>query len=378
MLKNYRSLIFYIVNLAVFAGLMYLLIESEKTADFKNHVTATNIVHESAWDNFSKTIHENLTHPLAILLLQIITIVFTARTFGFIFNKIGQPTVIGEILAGIFLGPSLMGMWFPEYSDFLFPKESLGNLQFLSQVGVVLFMFVIGMELDLKVLKTKARDAIFISHTSIIISFLLGMGLAKFLYEDFAPESINFTSFSLFMGSAMSITAFPVLARILQERDLTKTKLGSLALTTAASDDLTAWCILAAVIAIVKAGTVTSALFIIAMALIYVVLMLKLVQPFVKKLGEVYSNRESLSLNIVAAVFGILLISSLVTEIIGIHALFGAFLAGVIMPPSIGFRRILTDKVESVSLGLLLPLFFVLTGLRTQIGLLNDSHLWMI
>jgi Kef-type K+ transport system membrane component KefB len=266
----------------------------------------------------------------------------------------------------------------PEYSLFLFPKESLGNLQLLSQIGLVLFMFVIGMELDLKLLKNKAQDAVVISHASIIIPYALGMGLAFFLYEEFAPQTIDFTSFSLFMGIAMSITAFPVLARIIQERNLTKTKLGSLAITCAAADDITAWCILAAVIAIVKAGSFVSSLFTIAFALGYLLVMLKLVQPFLKRLGEVYSNKESLSLNVVASIFGILIISAFTTEIIGIHALFGAFLAGAIMPASINFRRLIIDKLESVSLGLLLPLFFVFTGLRTQIGLLNDSHLWMV
>ncbi|MGZ4034130.1 MAG: cation:proton antiporter domain-containing protein, partial [Bacteroidia bacterium] len=163
-----------------------------------------------------------------------------------------------------------------------------------------------------------------------------------------------------------------------QERGMTKTKLGAIAITCAAADDITAWCILAAVIAIVKAGSFSSSLFTIILALGYVFVMLKIVQPFVKKIGEVYSNKETLSLNIVAVIFGILLISSFITEVIGIHALFGAFIAGVIMPQSFSFRRILTEKVEYVALGLLLPLFFAFSGLRTQIGLLNDSHSWGI
>jgi len=313
---------------------------------------------------------------MAILLLQILTIIFTARTFGFIFNKIGQPTVIGEIIAGIFLGPSLLGGWIPEFSAFMFPKESLGNLQLLSQIGLVLFMFVIGMELDFKVLKTKTTDALVISHIGIIIPYTMGFGLSFFIYEEFAPTGVGFMSFALFMGIAMSIAAFPVMARIIQERNLTKTKLGTLAITCAASDDITAWCILAVVIAIVKAGTITGALFTIVLSIIYLVVMIKLVQPFLKRLGEVFSNKESLSLNVVAAIFGILLISSFITEILGIHPLFGAFLAGAIMPPSINFRRLIIEKIESVSLGLFLPLFFVFTGLRTQIGLLNTENLW--
>jgi Kef-type K+ transport system membrane component KefB len=327
---------------------------------------------------FQTSFTHNLTHPLAILILQIISIILVSRFFGFIFNKIGQPTVIGEIVAGIVLGPSLMGLFFPEMSEFLFAKASLPNLQFLSQVGLILFMFVIGMELDLKVLRNQAHDAVVISHASIVIPYFLGMGLAYYLYENYAPDNVSFLSFALFMGIAMSITAFPVLARVIQERDLTKTKLGIIAITCAAADDITAWCILAAVIAIVKAGTFVSAIYTIFLALAYVMIMIFAVQPVLKRIGNVYSEKETISKKIVALAFLVLLSSAYVAEIIGIHALFGAFLAGVIMPPNFSFRKIMTDKIEDVSLVLLLPLFFVFTGLRTQIGLLNESHLWMV
>ncbi len=378
-MTRYKHVIFYVAVISGFALLMYWLMMTGKNLETgKVAPVVASGASQSVMSHFKDSIHHNLTLPLSILLLQIITIIFAARTFGFLFNKIGQPTVIGEIIAGVFLGPSMLGTWLPEYSAFLFPKQSLGNLQLLSQVGLVLFMFVIGMELDLKVLKSKAHDAVIISHASIIVPYALGVGLAYGIYREFAPENINFLSFSLFMGIAMSITAFPVLARILQERNLTKTRLGAIAITCAAADDITAWCILAAVIAIVKAGSFMSSLFTITLALVYVFTMLKLVQPFLKRLGEVYSSRESISLGIVGAIFAILLISAFVAEVIGIHALFGAFLAGVIMPSSINFRKILIEKVESISLGLLLPLFFVFTGLRTQIGLLNNGHLWAV
>ncbi len=379
MFRKYNHILFYIVVIGSFLGLMYWIVQTGKPLEAgKVTVLPTAAASHDIIGMFRDAITQSINHPLAILLLQIIAIIITARTFGFLFNKIGQPTVIGEVVAGIFLGPSLMGMWFPEYTAFLFPKTSLPTLQYFSQIGLILFMFVVGMELDLKVLKTKARDAIIISHASIIVPYALGMGLAYFIYEEYAPANINFLSFSLFMGIAMSITAFPVLARILQERGMTKSKLGTIAITSAAADDITAWCILASVIAIVKAGSFTSSVFTIAMALVYVFIMLKVIQPFLKKVGEVYSNKETVSLNIIAIIFGVLLISAYTTEVIGIHALFGAFLAGVIMPPSFSFRKILTDKVEYVALGLLLPLFFAFSGLRTQIGLLNDSHTWLI
>lgn len=375
-MRKQKNLIFYIAITVVFGALMYWITQKGTTleaGEFVPHVQHQSI---TPYNQFVALFNKNLVHPLSILILQIISIIVVSRIFGYIFNKIGQPTVIGEIIAGIVLGPSLMGLFFPEVFEFLFAPDSLPNLQFLSQVGLILFMFVIGMELDLKVLRNQARDAVVISHASIIIPYFLGMGLAYYMYQEFAPATVSFLSFALFMGIAMSITAFPVLARIIQERDLTKTKLGSIALTCAAADDVTAWCILAAVIAIVKAGTVVSALFTIGLALLYVMLMLFVVQPFLKKIGNIYPDQETISKPIVAFSFLILLASAYIAELIGIHALFGAFLAGVVMPANMNFRRILTGKIEDVSLVLLLPLFFVFTGLRTQIGLLNQPHLW--
>lgn len=371
-----RNLIFYIAIIVVFGALMYLITKQGAKLEVGEFSAPVQPQSGSPFDQFTAAFSKNLVHPLSILLLQIVSIIIVSRAFGYIFNKIGQPTVIGEIVAGIVLGPSLLGLFFPEASAFLFAKESLPNLQFLSQVGLILFMYVIGMELDLKVLRNQAHDAVVISHASIVIPYFFGMGLAYYMYQEFAPANISFLSFALFMGIAMSITAFPVLARIIQERDLTKTKLGSIAITCAAADDVTAWCILAAVIAIVKAGTFVSALFTIGAALLYVLVMLFVIQPFLKKVGNIYSNRETISKMIVALSFLVLLISAYVAEIIGIHALFGAFLAGVIMPANMNFRRVLMGKVEDVSLVLLLPLFFVFTGLRTQIGLLNQAHLW--
>jgi len=373
-----KNIAFYVITILAFAAIIYFVLINGKTLETGKSIVPHADVTASTIDQVKELFTHNITHPLAILLLQIITIIFFARTFGFIFSKLGQPSVIGEIIAGVFLGPSFIGMWFPEFSAFLFPKSSLGNLQFLSQVGLVLFMFVIGMEVDLKTLKTKANDAVVISHASIIVPFALGMLLALYLYEQFAPVGVNFISFGLFMGIAMSVTAFPVLARIIHERNLTKTRLGALAITCAAIDDITAWCVLATVIAIVKAGSVAASFLTILLAIVFVFVMLRVVQPFLKKMGEIYTNKEVMSLNIIAAIFAILLISSFMAEIIGIHALFGAFLAGVIMPPSVNFRRIIIEKTESVSVGLLLPLFFVFTGLRTQISLLNEGHLWQM
>ncbi|WP_031527946.1 cation:proton antiporter [Dyadobacter crusticola] len=378
-MKNLRSALFYTLTIGVFSVLLYFFIQQgtfleTAATKLKSHVNSGG----SSWEQFTDTFSHNLTHPLATLLLQIITIIVAARVFGWICKMIGQPTVIGEIAAGIFLGPSLLGMFYPEFSDFLFPKQSLSNLQFLSQIGLILFMFIIGMELDLKVLKTKAQEAVVISHASIMLPFALGVGLALYMYQQFAPEGISFLSFALFIGIAMSITAFPVLARIVQERGLSRTKLGMMVITCAATDDITAWCILAAVIAIVKAGTFVSSIYTIILAAAYVLFMLKILKPILKRVGDHYSYKEGLTKPVVAMFFVVLLISSYTTEVIGIHALFGAFMAGVIMPANLSFRSIFIEKVEDVSMVLLLPLFFVFTGLRTQIGLLNDPYLWQV
>lgn len=376
-MRRHRNLVFYLLMLIVFGALMFWITQQGEKLENISEVSRDPVAQTRPFFHFLDAFRHNLYHPLAILILQIISIILASRFFGFIFNRIGQPTVIGEIIAGIVLGPSVLGLFLPEASAFLFPSESLPNLQFLSQVGLILFMFVIGMELDLKVLRHQANDAVVISHASIVIPYFLGMALAYYLYGQYAPDNITFLPFALFMGIAMSITAFPVLARVIQERDLTRTRLGTIAITCAAADDVTAWCILAAVIAIVKAGTFLSALYTIGLAVLYVLFMVYVLHPLLRKIGNVYSERETINKTIVAIAFLVLLTSAFLSEIIGIHALFGAFLAGVTMPPNFNFRKIMMEKVEDVSLVLLLPLFFVFTGLRTQIGLLNEGHLWI-
>jgi Kef-type K+ transport system membrane component KefB len=376
-INRFRNLFFYLATIGVFSVLMIWIIKSGKNLEAGMNVVQ-NENEGSSWTLFMDSFTQNIGHPLAVLLLQIITIIITARIFSWLCNKINQPVVIGEIIAGIVLGPSLIGRYFPGLSSSLFPANSLPNLQFLSQVGLILFMFVVGMELDLKVLKNKAHEAVVVSHASIILPFALGMGLAFFTYRAFAPQGIKFLSFSLFMGISMSITAFPVLARMVQERGIHKTHVGALVITCAAVDDITAWSALAAVIAIVKAGSLLSALPTLGLALAYLFIMLKLIRPFLKRIGDLHASRENLSKSIVALFLLVLIMSSYATEIIGIHALFGAFMAGTIMPDNQKFKQFLIEKVEDIALVLLLPLFFVFTGLRTQVGLLNDPYLWMI
>lgn len=374
--NNSRKIAFYLFVIGAFTLLIYLILQKGSEFEFGRKIV-TSTSETSYWTAFITSLQSSLRHPLAILLGQIVVIILTARFFGFLARKIGQPAVVGEVIAGIVLGPSLLGLYFADISMALFPAQSLGNLQLLSQIGLILFMFVIGMELDLKVLRNKAHDAIVISHASIIVPFTLGVGFAYFTYESFAPQAADFMAFALFMGIAMSITAFPVLARIVQERGMQKTRLGTIVITCAAADDITAWCILAAVIAIVKAGSFGSSLFVIAMAIGYVLFMLRIVKPFLKRVADLHTSRESLTQSIVAIFFVTLIASSYITEVIGIHALFGAFMTGAIIPENMKFRNIFIEKVEDVSVILLLPLFFVFTGLRTELGLLNDPTLWL-
>ena len=376
-MKNIKHTLIYIGILGAFLTLIYWILHFGETLEGGRDIVEQQL-QSSYFSQFIESISHNLVHPVGLILAQIITIIIVSRIFAFVFRKIHQPTVIGEIIAGIALGPSLLGMLFPEFSLALFPEHSLGNLSLLSQVGLILFMFMVGMELDVKVIQTKVRDAVVVSNAGILIPFTLGISLAYFIYENFAPDGVAFLSFGLFLGLAMSITAFPVLARIVQERGIHKTRLGTLVLTCAAADDITAWCLLAAIIAIAKAGSFMSSLYVIVLSIVYVLIMIKVVRPFLKRIGDLHASRENLSKQVVAIFFLTLLISSYTTEVIGIHALFGAFLAGTIMPDNTKFRNVFIQKIEDVALVLLLPLFFVFTGLRTQIGLLNDIYLWKI
>ncbi|EMM88447.1 transporter, CPA2 family [Leptospira santarosai str. 2000027870] len=352
----------------------------EQNTKTKNHLSKNTSSRPDFLDleAMGKIFSGHLKQPISRLLLQLIVIMFSARFFGKLATVLGQPSVIGEILAGILLGPSLLGLAFPEGFQLLFPKESLSTLQILSQLGLLLFMFVIGMELDLQILKNQAESAVVISHSSIMFPFLLGAGLAYFIYVPLAPEGVDFIAFCLFMGIGMSITAFPVLARIILEKGLTKTALGSLALTAAAADDVTAWCVLAIVVTIVNAGSFSSGILMIVMSLTYMFVMWKGILPLMKRAGNVYTTKESMTKSITAFFFLFIFLSAWITEAIGIHALFGAFLAGVVMPDKKELRDNLVEKIEDFSLTVLLPLFFAFTGLRTKFGLLSSSGLWPI
>jgi Kef-type K+ transport system membrane component KefB len=320
----------------------------------------------------------NFRSPVSILLMQIVVIVVVAGLFSRVFRRIGQPPVMGEMLAGIVLGPSVLGFFFPQVMTFVFPASSLETLRLLSQIGVVLFMFIVGMELNVRHVREKGSAAVMISHASIIVPFVLGAGLALFLYRGLAPPGTSFSAFALFIGVAMSITAFPVLARILEDRNLTQTNLGSIALTCAAVDDVTAWCILALVIALVQASGISVSLVTIVFTLLFAAAMIFIVRPQLRRIVKQATGSHIHTRRLIAGVLAFVLVCALITETIGIHALFGAFIAGAVMPPSTDFRTFLRDKLDAFSAAALLPLFFVFTGLRTQVTLLNDWQSWAL
>jgi len=321
----------------------------------------------------------NATGALSHLFLQLGIIISVSCAVGWAFTRCGQPAVVGEMIAGILLGPSLFGLLAPKAFLFVFAPASLDALRLFSQIGVCIFMFAVGMELDLSQLRHSAHRFLVIGHSSILIPYLFGVVLALSLYSNYAQAGASFTPFALIMGISMSITAFPVLVRILQDRKLFRTKLGQTATLCAAIGDVTAWCILAFVVAIAGAANVEAAALSLALVVVYAATMILILKPILRSLLERSLLDESEpTKGVLALVLGVVLISALSTEIIGIHALFGAFLAGIVMPDGGGFREKLVLRVEHFSSVLLLPLFFAFIGLRTQIGLLDGTRDWLI
>lgn len=366
-----RASLFYLVTLGVvlaaIAGVLQLGSSLPAPGGVAQYQGASTPADQSAWD------------PLSRLLLQLLVIITASRLVGKLFVRLGQPSVVGEMAAGILLGPSLFGWLAPGPFASVFPEASLDAVRLLSQIGVCLFMFTVGMELDLGHLKSRAHTAVVVSHVSIVFPYLLGVVLAYFLFSDLAGVGATFTAFALFMGISMSITAFPVLARILRERRMTRTSLGSTALTCAAVGDVTAWIILAFVVAVARASSLGGAALNVALMLVFIVVMLLGVRKALRAwLGEVLLASEDPSEGTLATIVCVVVAAALCAELVGVHALFGSFLAGVIMPDGHGFRHKLALRMENFSAVFLLPLFFAFTGLRTQLGLLDELRGWLV
>ncbi len=314
---------------------------------------------------------------LLTVILQIAVILTVSRAVGLLFRRFRQPQVLGEMTAGLMLGPSLLGWLLPGASAALFPPDSLVYLNVLSQIGLLLFMFLVGLELDPALLRGRGRAAFVTSNVSIVAPFVLGALLAIYLHPRLSDASVPFTGFALFMGAAMSITAFPVLARILVERNMLQTKVGALTVTSAAVNDVTAWCILALLIAIVRADETQHPFWLtIAGTSLYAGVMVLPVRRAMAYLERVYIHRGRVSQDLMALILLLLLASAWTTHWLGIHALFGAFVLGVVMPKDRAMVHELTEKLEHVTVVFLLPLFFASAGLRASIGLLTGIEMW--
>lgn len=315
-------------------------------------------------------------HALFHVLLALAAVIALGRILGKAFTYIGQPPVIGEVVAGIALGPSLLGRISPDVMAFLLPNDAASYLGIVAQLGAILYMFIVGLELNAGQLRSIANSVVAVSYLGMLLPFVAGAALALWLYPLLSNSNVPFTSFALFVGVAMAITAFPVLARILTDRGLEKTPLGITALGAAAIGDVSAWCLLAFVVGVAKAD-VNSALQVIALAAIFVALMLVVVRPlvaiFVKRTGETTSSRGTIAVVIIGV-----LLAALATEAIGIHAVFGAFLLGALIPHDSRLAGDVGRKLTDVVTVLLLPAFFAFTGLRTQIGLVSSGADWLV
>jgi Kef-type K+ transport system membrane component KefB len=345
------------------------------------------------------------TSPIFHVLLALTAVVVAGRALGALFTVIRQPPVIGEVLAGILLGPSLLGRIAPDVSAYILPPSVAPHLNVVAQLGVILYMFIVGLELNLDRVRRRAHVTVATAHASIVAPFVLGSLLALYLYPRLATVDIPFTSFALFMGVAMSITAFPVLARILADRRMTETELGVVALTCAAVDDVTAWCLLAFVVGVAQA-TLRGAAVVALLTVAFIAVMFLLVRPVIVRFvkhdrdrngrtdlapcedpaGQVMIGREApgrlhaagVSQEALVLTLAGVLLSALTTELIGVHAIFGAFLLGAVIPHDSMLARTLIEKLKDLVTTLLLPAFFALAGMRTRIDLVSSASEWLI
>ena len=315
-------------------------------------------------------------NPLFHFLLALAVIVITARAMGWLFERLYQPPVVGEVIGGILLGPSLLGRIAPTAFAQLLPPSVAPFLGLHAQVGIILYMFIVGLELDGREIRRSGHTTIAISHASIVVPFLLGCWLALWLYPRFATRAVSFTVFALFLGVSMSVTAFPVLARILTDRRMSRTRMGSIALTCAAVDDVTAWCLLAVVAGIARERA-ADAMRTVVQTGIFIALMIAVGGPLIRRALPSFEGRLPLSRQRLAIVLIGVLLSAMATEAIGIHGIFGAFLLGVLVPATSRLVSELRHRLEDLVAVLFLPAFFAYTGLRTEIGLISGANDWL-
>ena len=314
---------------------------------------------------------------IASFFIAVVVVMLVARLFGLAAVKLGQPRVMGEVVAGIALGPTILGAVSPGLQASLFPTDILPAFGIAANLGLIFYLFLVGLELDPRQLRGRVGQAAAISNTSVALPMMLGIAVALPLYELVGPDK-KFVAFALFMGVAMSITAFPVLARILVERRMLKRPVGALSLACAAIDDVTAWFLIALATAVAVAGSGSEVLETVLLAIVFCLGMALLIRPLLGRVSDAFDEAGRVPGGWVAAIFAGVLLSAYVTETIGIAVIFGAFVMGMIMPRNTGLTEDVTRRLEDFVVILLLPLFFAYTGLRTDIGLLDRPELWLM
>ena len=309
--------------------------------------------------------------------LQLLVILGVCQATGWLFRKVGQSQVVSEMIAGVLLGPSLFGWLFPGASAYLFPKASMPILFAFAQVGLVLYMFLVGLEFDPALLREKLRSAAFVSAAGIAAPFVLGglIAWATHARADLAlfGEGVSVPQAVLFMGAAMSITAFPMLARIIHEQGLSRTTLGMLALAAGSLDDAAAWCLLAVVLAAFS-GNVSIAILAIGGGGLFLVFCLVVLRRLLVPLGARVEREKGMSPTLFSWVLMILMLGAFITDSLRIYAVFGAFLTGAAMPKGL-FAEELRKRMHPLTVSFILPLFFVYSGLNTRIGLVSTPAL---
>jgi Kef-type K+ transport system membrane component KefB len=365
--KPFRTLLLYVGMLAITVA-TFLWLSALGSSLVASHVTQPGLLTRGA----SREHAGDLFHVLLALLVVLIA----SRLVGTLFRYVNQPPVIGEVVAGLLLGPSFLGHIAPSVASYLLPVAIASYLGVLAQIGVVLYMFLVGLELDTKLLRTSAHATVAISHTSIVMPFLLGTAASLWLYPRLAGPRASFVVFAMFMGLSLSVTAFPVLARIVTDNGLERNRLGAIAISCAAIDDVTAWCLLAALEGVAQAHA-RDALVTVALTAAYLALVLGVLRPLVHRACARQDARGHISPAALAVVLVGILSSALLTELIGIHALFGAFLLGAVIPHDSLLARELTRRMKDLVVVLLLPAFFAFTGMRTQLALIDGLSGWL-
>lgn len=307
------------------------------------------------------------------IFIQLIIILIVVQVFGYLCQFIGQPRVIGEVLAGLALGPTLLGAVVPRFEATVFTGSTLPTLQTLGDIGLVLYMFSLGTHMDTHAMLKHGRKATVVSLSGVLLPLTMGAVLAFFLYPEFAGPKANLVSFMLLVGTAMAITAFPVLARLLEERGMLDTKIGALALLCAAIDDVVGWCLLALLIAIIHATGVASVAMTIVYLALFIAVMLVVVRPLLLLADQRIKSKSAL----MTLTMILLLLSASATNAMGVHPVFGAFMMGTILPRRTSFNEQVRN-IDQVNYLLFLPLYFVYNGLRTHIGLINSPALWLL